>query len=108
MDNAAADRLRNLLDGDPRITEKKMFGGITFLMNGHMLISAKKNGQVMVHVGKDDNNEALSRPGASQMVHGDKVMRGFIWVDADETEDDETLRDWIALAEKYVRAQKPK
>jgi TfoX/Sxy family transcriptional regulator of competence genes len=108
LDNATADRLRNLLDGDPRITEKKMFGGITFLMNGHMLISAKKNGQVMVHVGKADNEEALSRPGASQMVHGDRIMRGFIWVDADETEDDAVLADWIALAERYVRTQQPK
>ena len=108
MDNAIADRLRNLLDGDPRITEKKMFGGITFLMNGHMLISASRKGGVLVHVGKDDNDEALSRPGATQMVHGDRVMRGFIWVDADETEDDDTLRDWIALAEKYVRTQQPK
>lgn len=108
LDNIVADRLRMLLDGDPRITEKKMFGGVTFLMNGHMLVAAKKDGQLMVHIGKDDVEEALSRPGANQMVHGGKTMRGFVWVDADETEDDDVLRDWIALAERYVRKQQPK
>jgi TfoX/Sxy family transcriptional regulator of competence genes len=108
LDNATADRLRNLLDGDPRITEKKMFGGVTFLLNGHMLITASKNGRAMVHVGKESNDLALLRPGASQMVHGGRVMRGFIWVDADETEDDDVLRGWIDLAEKYVRTQPPK
>ncbi|HTM77393.1 MAG TPA: TfoX/Sxy family protein [Devosia sp.] len=108
MDNVIADRLRNLFDGDPRITEKKMFGGITFLMNGHMLVAAKKDGQLMVHVSKADNEEALGRPGATQMAHGGRTMRGFIWVDADETEDDEVLAEWIALAERYVRTQQPK
>jgi TfoX/Sxy family transcriptional regulator of competence genes len=103
-----ADRLRNLLDGDPRITEKKMFGGVTFLLNGHMLISGAKDGRVLVHVGKDDNDEALNRPGASPMVHGGKTMRGFVWVDPDEAEDDDVLRGWIEIAERYCKAQKPK
>ncbi|HEY4199896.1 MAG TPA: TfoX/Sxy family protein [Devosiaceae bacterium] len=108
QDFALVDRLRALFDGDPRIIEKKMFGGVTFMMNGHMLVSSKKDGRMLVHVGKNANAAALERPGATQMVHGDKPMRGFIWIDADETESDDTLRDWIALAERFVMTQKPK
>ncbi|WP_421759618.1 TfoX/Sxy family protein [Devosia sp.] len=101
-----ADRIRDLLDGDPRITEKTMFGGLTFLLNGHILIAAKKDGNVLLSVGKDHNDEALARPGTTQMVHGGRTMRGFIWVDGDAIEDDDALRDWLDTATRWV-AQMP-
>ena len=101
-----AERIRDILDGDPRITEKTMFGGLTFLLNGHILVGCKKDGRILLSVGKDNNEAALARPGATQMIHGDKAMRGFIWVDADAIEDDDDLRDWVRFAEGAV-AQRP-
>lgn len=101
-----AERIRDILDGDPRITEKTMFGGLTFLLNGHILVGCKKDGRILLSVGKDNNEAALARPGATQMIHGDKTMRGFIWVDADAIEDDDDLRDWVRFAEGAV-AQRP-
>jgi TfoX/Sxy family transcriptional regulator of competence genes len=101
-----AERIRDILDGDPRITEKTMFGGLTFLLNGHILVGCKKDGRILLSVGKDNNEDALARHGASQMVHGGKAMRGFIWVDADAIEDDEDLREWVRFAEQAV-AQRP-
>ena len=62
-----AERIRDVLDGDPRITEKTMFGGLTFLLNGHILVWCGKDGRVMLSVGKEHNEEALALPGASQM-----------------------------------------
>ncbi|MEO5806843.1 TfoX/Sxy family protein [Devosia sp.] len=103
-----SNRIRDLLDGDPRITEKKMFGGLSFLLNGHLFISAKKDGRAMIAVGKDNYEAALERPGARPMTHGKGAMTGFIWLDADEAESKDTLREWIVLAEHHVKTLKPK
>ncbi|MDB5539368.1 MAG: hypothetical protein JWQ89_1095 [Devosia sp.] len=102
------ERVRNILDGDPRVTEKTMFGGLTFLLNGHILVGTKKDGRILLSVGKDHNDEALARPGATQMVHGGKPMRGFIWIDPDAIEDDDDLRSWVETAERWVAALPPK
>ena len=101
-----ADRIRPMLEGDPRITEKNMFGGLTFLLNGHILVGTKKDGRILLSVGKEHNDEALARPGATQMMHRDRPMRGFIWVEAVAIEDDDDLRDWVRTAERWV-AQMP-
>lgn len=101
------DRIRMLVDADPRITEKRMFGGLSFLLNGHILIAARKDGSALLSVGKANNDEALSRPGATQMIHGGRVMRGFIFVDPDALEDDDALRDWVMTAERWVAAMPP-
>ena len=96
------DRIRDILDGDPRIAEKRMFGGLSFLLNGHILVAANKDGRILLSVGKEHNDEALARPGATQMIQGDKPMRGFIWIDPDAIEDDDVLRDWVETAERWV------
>ena len=102
------DRIRVILEGDPRITEKRMFGGLTFLLNGHILVGVKNDGRILIKVGKEaDNDAALARPGASQMMHGGKAMRGFVWVDPDAIEDDDELREWIALSQRHAAGQEP-
>lgn len=100
------DRVRMIVDGDPRITEKTMFGGLTFLLNGHILVGCKKDGRILLSVGKEHADEALARPGATPMVHGGRTMRGFLWVEPDAIEDDDDLRDWLGTAERWV-AQMP-
>ena len=97
-----ADRVRTLLGGDPRITEKNMFGGLTFLLDGHILVGCKKDGRILLSVGKEHNAEAIARPGATQMHHNGHDMIGFVWVEADAIEDDDELRAWVALAERWV------
>lgn len=103
-----ADRIRLILDGDPRITEKTMFGGLTFLLNGHILVGCKKDGRLLLSVGKDHADAALARPGTTPMMHRDKPMRGFLWVEPDAIEDDDDLRDWVRTAERWVAAMPPK
>ena len=97
-----AERVRALLDGDPRITEKNMFGGLTFLLNGHILVGCKKDGRILLSVGKENNDAALARPGAAAMEHQGRAMTGFVWVDADAIEDDDDLRSWVDFAYKAV------
>ena len=101
-----ADRVRMIVGDDPRITEKYMFGGLTFLLNGHILVGCKKDGSILISVGKDNHDAAAVRPGTTAMVHNGRVMSGFFWIDGDVIEDDDTLLDWIRFAEKAV-AQRP-
>ncbi|MEO6395170.1 MAG: TfoX/Sxy family protein [Devosia sp.] len=103
-----ADRLREIIGDDPRVSEKMMFGGLTFLLDGHILVGAKKDGRILLSVGKDYNENALARPGATPMEHGGRKMTGFVWVDPDAIEDDDDLRDWVRLAEKAVAKRPPK
>lgn len=102
------DRVRLILEGDRRITEKQMFGGLSFLLHGHILIAARKDGSALLSVGKEHNDEALARPGTTQMIHSGRVMRGFVFVEADALEDDDVLRDWISTADRWVSALPPK
>ena len=102
------DRIRLIVEGDPRITEKTMFGGRTFLLNGHILVGAKKDGRILLSVGKDNYAEALARPGATPMVHQDRPMTGFLWVDPDAIEDDDDLRHWVETAQRWVARMPPK
>jgi TfoX/Sxy family transcriptional regulator of competence genes len=98
------DRIRLLVEGDRRIQEKRMFGGLSFLLHGHILIAARKDGSALLSVGKEHNDEAMSRPGTTQMIHAGRVMRGFVFVEADALEDDDSLRDWVRTAERWVAA----
>jgi hypothetical protein len=103
-----AERVRTLVGDDPRIIEKTMFGGLTFLLNGHILIGTKKDGRILVCVGKENAEAAAARPGAVAMVHNDRVMTGFFWVDADAIEDDDDLASWVDFALKAVGNKPPK
>lgn len=103
-----AERVRTLLDGDPRITEKFMFGGLTFLLNGHILVGCKSDGGILVSVGKPNHEAAKARPGTTEMVQSGRVMSGFFWVDGEAIDDDEALADWLRLAEAAVAQRPPK
>jgi TfoX N-terminal domain len=98
-DQQLADRLRRAL-ADPRATEKKMFGGICFMQRDHMLCGTGKAG-FLFRVGKEQADEALSRPGASVMEMNGRRMQGFVWVDPARCSDHD-LRDWVALAKKFI------
>lgn len=101
-----ADRIRMLVADDPRLTEKRMFGGPTFLINGHILAGARPDGGMLVSVGKAFHDEAAARPGATAMRRGKQLMSGFFWIDPDVLEDDEVLIDWLRFADRCV-TQRP-
>ena len=103
-----SERIRALLDGDPRVTEKYMFGGLTFLLNGHILAGCKKDGSMLLSVGKTHYAEAIARPGTAPMIHGNRTMVGFVWVEPAALEEDDDLAGWIRTAEEWVAALPPK
>lgn len=99
-DPALADRRRKALENRKGVIEKKMFGGFCWMLNGNMLCGVEV-GRYMFRVGKDQEAEALTRPGAGPMDITGRPMRGFVWVNADHAEGRQ-LQSWIELAEKYV------
>ena len=105
-DEDLADALRGLLAGGDGISEKKMFGGLGFFVNGNMLCAAD-TGRYVFRVGKDREAEALTRPGAEPMAFGERRIGGFVFVDAAEC-DGSALADWIALARAFVDTLPPK
>jgi len=102
------DRLRPLLSRQRGLVEKKMFGGIGFMLNGNMLIGTTAKGHLLVRVDPAKQAEALQRPGAYEMHMGPRPMSGFVAVDEEGTSDDAALENWIAYAGKYVKTLPPK
>ena len=100
MNDLLAGRLRRAFAGRRSVSEKRMFGGVCFLLRGNMLCGTGKS-DFMFRVGKQQNTEALSRPGARPMDFTGTVMKGFVWVDPASC-DSRALKRWIAMAESYV------
>jgi hypothetical protein len=101
-----ADLMRAALAKRRGVVEMKMFGGPCWMLDGNMLCGAEV-GRFMFRVGKGQEAEALSRPGASPMDITGKPMRGIIWVDADAAID-ASLEEWIDFASRFVGALAPK
>ncbi len=99
--DAMGERLRPLIPKG--LIEKKMFGGLGFMLNGNMLVGTTAKGALLVRVDPDKMDEALARPGAYAMHMGAKVMTGFIAVDPEGLPDAAAIKDWIAYAAKYVK-----
>ena len=99
-DDTHAERLRRALAGRRAISERKMFGGICFMLRDHMLCTASKRG-FMFRVGTEREAEALARPGARIAEMRGRRMHGFLRVDPAQCRERDLAR-WIALAQDYV------
>jgi hypothetical protein len=102
-----AKRIRSLVVLDPRVTEKRMFGGVAFLLDGRILVSARRTGTMLVQCGPEAAIEAVSEAGVTAMVMAGRPNRNFIDVANDSLETEEGLQRWITLAERYVAALPP-
>lgn len=100
--DALAARLRPLIGKTAGIEEKKMFGGVGFMLHGNMVIGTTARGALLVRVDPAKADEALAR-GAELMHMGPRLMSGFVSVDVKTLAGDQSLKDWIAYASKYVK-----
>lgn len=106
FDPGLAQTLRDALADNP-ITERKMFGGLAFLLNGHMVCGVHKGG-AMVRVGKDHYATALSLPGVTPMMFTGKPMVAMVDVTDASIEDDVVRDQLLGMALATVRALPPK
>jgi len=106
-DEQLAQRIRSALQGDRSITEKKMFGGIAFLLRGLMFVGVSDS-SLMARVGKERHADSLSRKHVREMDFTGKPMQGYVFVDAEGTRTDAQLRFWIERCERFVSTLPPK
>ena len=110
-DESLVHRFRIALRDCDGISEKRMMGGVCFLLNGNMIGGANRTKEgdrrYLFRVGKDSEAEALARPGARVMEHGGRRMGGFVFVDAAACEGD-AMDGWVSLALRYVETLPPK
>jgi TfoX/Sxy family transcriptional regulator of competence genes len=100
-DESLAQRIRDALARKKGIEEKKMFGGVGFLLNGNMLVGVWKD-SLIVRVGPDAYEDALLESHVGQFDITGKPMRGWVMVETDGVEEDEQLNDWIQQAMGFV------
>lgn len=106
-DEGLAMRVRGVLEGQSGLTEKKMFGGLAFMVHGSMVCGVVRD-DLMVRVGPDNHEEALSRPHARPMDFTGRAMRGMVYVGSGGCSEPRDLRGWIGLGLGYARSLPPK
>ena len=107
FDEGLAQRLRELLERTRGVTEKKMFGGVCFMLNGHMCVGIVKQA-LMARVGPEGHADALKQPHARTMDFTGKPMKGYVFVEPKGFASDAGLKAWLARALKFVGTLPPK
>jgi TfoX/Sxy family transcriptional regulator of competence genes len=107
-DEDLANRLRELLADEPAITEKKMFGGLAFLLAGTMAVSASRNGGLLVRVDPDETEACLALPHVARMEMGGRMMDGWITVAPEGLETENALAGWVKRGVGFARTLPPK
>lgn len=103
-DTDLADRIRALLAGTPGLTEKKMFGGIAFLVRGNMAIAASGQGGLLVRVDPGHADKLTETTPARVMVMRGRSMPGWLRVAAADVGTKRALAKWIELSTTYARS----
>lgn len=110
-DEGLAARLRSLLADEPGLTEKRMFGGLAFLLGGHMAVAASGRGGLMVRVDPARSAELVAGAGVERMVMQGREMDGWLRVSGHPEVDDlpdADLAHWVAEGVGFVRTLPPK
>jgi len=103
-----AERIRDLLAAEP-VVEKKMFGGLAFLIGGNMSVAASGQGGLMVHIDPSVTDELMAEPGAAEFtMKGRGPMKGWLRVSSDVLADELTLDKWVTRGVTYARSLPPK
>lgn len=106
-DEGVAQRLREYFSGHPEIVEKRMFGGLAFMLSGHMCVGVV-NDTLMARVGPDTYAEALQRPHVREMDFTGRPLRGFVYVAPEGFASDRDLHAWLQRCEDFVGTLPPK
>jgi TfoX/Sxy family transcriptional regulator of competence genes len=106
-DEGLAERIRDLLDGRDDVTEKKMFGGLAFMINGNMCCGIT-NEDLMIRLGADGAKEALQHPHARDMDFTGKPLKGFVYIDPEGYAEDDDLAAWVERALAFAAELPPK
>lgn len=100
-DEGLAERIREVLDDTESVVEKKMFGGLCFMIQGNMSIGIVRD-ELMVRVGPDGYRDALEQLHAREMDFTGRSMKGFVYVSVEGFDDDGDLAAWIDRGRSFA------
>jgi TfoX/Sxy family transcriptional regulator of competence genes len=102
-DEDLANRLREVLADEEAVTEKKMFGGLAFLLHGNMSVSASRKGGLLVRIDPAETDAALARPHVARMEMGGRTMDGWITVAPEGVKTKRQLAAWVKRSVTFVK-----
>ena len=103
-----ADRIRELIGAEPKLTEQNMFGGLAFLIRGNMAVAASGQGGVLVRVDPAQSVRLVATTNARLMEMGGRPMQGWLRVDSKDVRTKRQLGRWVTLGVAYARSLPPK
>ena len=107
-DEVLANRVRELTSDERGVHEKRMFGGLAFLVNGHLAVAASGKGGLMVRVPPDETDTLLAREHVEPMVMAGRETRGWLRVSDDGVKSKRQLKSWVDRGVAYAKSLPPK
>lgn len=107
-DEDLVNRLRELLAAERGIEEKRMFGGLAFLINGNMAVAASGRGGLMVRVPPEDTTALVARDHVEPMIMAGRETRGWIRVADPGMRTKRQLQSWVTCGVNYAKSLPPK
>ena len=102
-----ANRVRKIAKARPTVTEKKMFGGLAFMLNGNMFCGVTQD-FLMARVGPDHYDDSLAKPHVRIMDFTGRPMKGYVYIDPAGIATDQELQFWVELCADYALTLPPK
>jgi hypothetical protein len=102
-DEVLAERIRKLVQGEDGVTEMRAFGGLAFLIDGNIAVSASGQGGLMLRVDPDDTEALLAEPHARPFEMRGRQMKGWLRVEIEGLQTERQLEQWIARGVSYAR-----
>jgi hypothetical protein len=107
-DEDLANRIRELVADEPGLTEQKMFGGLAFLIGGHMSVSASGQGGLLLRIDPEQTEELVAKPHAQPFVMRGRAMDGWLRVEPEGIKTKRQLERWVQRGVSYARSLPPK
>lgn len=107
-DEDLADRIRALLATDHDVVEKKMFGGLAFLIGGNMSVSASGQGGMLLRCDPEETDSLVEEPHADRFEMRGRAMDGWLRIESEGVQTDDPLERWVAIGVRYARSLPPK
>jgi TfoX/Sxy family transcriptional regulator of competence genes len=107
-DEDLANRVRELIASEPDVTEKKMFGGLAFLIGGNMSVAASGQGGLMLRCDPEETDALLEKPHAKRFEMRGREMQGWLRVDDEGLKTKRDLERWVRTGVEYARSLPPK
>jgi TfoX/Sxy family transcriptional regulator of competence genes len=107
-DTELVERIRELVASERGVEEKRMFGGLAFLINGNMSVAASGQGGLLVRVAPEDSDKLLACEHVSPMVMRGREARGWLRVDTEGVKTKRQLQSWVSRGIQYAKALQPK